>query len=500
MRLGYFSSALMDSTYVFRKTPKGEQEVSVRSLPYAAWLTLVMIDGRSSVGKLASLQPKLPELELSLEGLLKGGYIEVASAPTAGGSFVAASIDTESPPSQENVGHPFASTRRWLRGGIILFLFLIVSASLLLLVQRSLGQFTAHIEALVALQPGKVSISSSTIVFRPHPVLRLTNVIAGRSLRVGELLARPSWRALLRGSGPISLIELREAKVASSDLLALLHPAGASRDNGVWAERVTFASSELDLGGTAISFSGELTYRADGRLKHATLSIDDGKAQVRIDDSAVELSARDWSLPTTPIVTFDQLDASGTLERTRLVLDRVGALLYDGLVKGRLILDWGVGLLTEGSLTTKNLDVTSLVGSFTRDFPVAGRLDATGDFASRAANVDDLLDQLRLKADFRVKRGVLYSADISAAAVGDARGGTTQFEDLSGHVQAAAQSLSFRDVELTSGIVSAKGYLDVAASRKIIGRFTVRLKSQGDKATTISIGGSVSEPRLRLQD
>jgi hypothetical protein len=289
--------------------------------------------------------------------------------------------------------------------------------------------------------------------------------------------------------------------VSASDLLALLHPATAPLDKrDVWAERVTFAASELELGGTAIPFSGELTYRAGGELTHASLSVDSGKGQVSIAGSAVELSARSWSLPMAPVVSFEQVDASGTLESTRLVLDRIEALVHDGLVNGSVVLDWSVGLLAEGRFTTSNLDVASLVGSLTRDFAAAGRLDATGEFASRAANADALLEQLSLNANFRVKRGVLYSADISAAAVGDTRGGTTQFDDLSGNVQTAARSLSFRDVKLTSGTFSAKGDLDITASRKIIGRLTVRLKSQGESTATISIGGSLSEPRLKLED
>jgi hypothetical protein len=199
-----------------------------------------------------------------------------------------------------------------------------------------------------------------------------------------------------------------------------------------------------------------------------------------------------------PAVTFERLDATGNLEGSRLVLDRVEALLHDGLVKGDMVLDWSVGLLAEGRFSATNLDAQTLIGGLSDDFSMGGRLDAAGSFAARASNAGALIENLSVSADFRVKRGVLYNADIQAAALGDAHSGTTRFDELTGNVQTAGRNVSFRRVQLGSGLLTAAGALDVTPSRQIMGRFTVRLKSRSDIAHTISVAGTVREPKLQL--
>ncbi len=496
--------SLMDSTVVFRRTAKGEQEVSLRTLPYAPWLALVMVDGKASAVNLALLKPELPDLADSLQRLLREEYIEIVSPQpthdTSGLGTVSETLpsrrseDAAAAPAPDLRGH----ARRWALRGLVLLPFLL-AAGTLFLVHRSLERFTTHVEELLATQSGKISIGSSAIVFTPRPALKLANVAVGPSLRASEIIAQPSWSTLVGRRKPITLLELHKAKLSAADLLALLNGSGTRRESReAWAERVTLEDSELEVGGLKIEFSGELSYVSDGKLERAILSIDDGKAQAKLADSVFEFSAREWSLPTTPEITFDQLDASGTLEGTRLTLDRVGALLHDGLVKGSMVLDWNVGLLAEGRFSATNLEMQSLFANLGRNFSVGGRLDADGQFATRGADTDHLLENLGLSADFRVKRGILYNADISGAVAGETRGGATGFDELSGNLQTAGRNLSFRDIKLGSGMLTVKGDLDITPSRQLVGRFSVRLKSGDERASTISVGGSLAEPRLQL--
>lgn len=477
--------------------------MSLRSLPYAPWLALVMVDGKSSAGKLASLQPELPDLEQSLQTLLREQYIEIISPQPAleeigqtGGSEVTQSQQSG---GEASASVDFAATaKRWAVRGLVLLPFLLAALALFL-VHRSLERFTVHVEELLATRPGKVTIGSSAVIFRPRPALKLSDVAVGPSLRVGEVIAQPSWSTLLGRRKPIALLELEDAKLSVGDLLGLLHGSTTRRESTeVWAERVVLEDSELDVGGMEFEFSAELSYVPDGKLARATLSIDDGKARATLAGSAFEFSAREWSLPTTPELTFDQLDASGTLDGNHLVLDRIGALLHDGLVKGNLVLDWSVGLLAEGRFAATNLELQTLLGDMSRDFSVGGRLDAEGQVATRGGDADALIENLGLNADFRVKRGILYNADFSGAVAGEARGGATRFDELSGNLQSAGRNLSFRNIKLGSGILSARGDLDITPSHQLVGRFTVRLRSEEERASTISVGGSLTAPRLQL--
>lgn len=491
---------MMNSTCVYRRTPKGEREISLRSLPHEPWLVLVMVDGKSSVDDLVSLKPQLPDLPRSLDRLLREGYIEaIAQRPTPIANQSATS-STPWAPDDGSAGIDFAGlVATWTRRILILLPFLAVVV-VLFLVHQSLECLTSQIEESLAKSARHVSIGSSSIVFTPRPALKLTDLAVGESLRVREVVAQPGWSTLFGRPGSITLLELREARLSAEELLALLQSsATALTADGIRIERMTFAASRLDLNGIVLApLSGDVRYAPDGTLERANLSLDEGRAQASVVGSAVELSASNWSTPTVPSVTLERFDATGNLGGNRLALDRVEALLHDGLVKGDLVLDWTAGLLAEGRFSAANLDVQTLIGSFTQDIALGGRLDADGSFSARAVSAAALLENLSVGVDFRVKRGVLYNTDLSAAAVGNVHGGATQFEELTGNLQTAGRSLSFRRLQLGSGLLTAKGNLDVTPSRQIMGSFSVRLKSQGSSAATISVGGSLTQPRLQL--
>jgi hypothetical protein len=498
--------ALMDPGIIFQRTPKGERETSLRSLPHEPWLTLVMVDGKSSVGDLAALKPALPDVAPSIERLLHEGYIETVSSPDAPMLATRASERGKHTPmahEEAAAGLDFSGiAARWGRRGLVLLPFLVVAAALLL-AHQSLELFSARLEEALAKQGQSVSIGSSSFIFTPRPALRLTDISVGKALKVREVIAQPGWSLLMGRSGPITLLEIREGTLKAAELLALLQGGGALSASEFRLERVMLSATKIDLDGIMVApIAGDLRYGRKGQLEHATLLLDDGRARLTVTPeegrSAVEFSARNWSTPTAPAVGFERLDASGSLESNRLVLDRVEGLLSDGLVKGNLTLDWSVGLVAEGRFSATNLELQNLIGGFTRDFSVGGRLDAEGTFNARADTAAALIENVSVVADFRVKRGVLYNADIAATAAGDVRGGTTRFEELTGHIQTAGRGFSLRGIQMGSGLLTAKGILDVTPSRQIMGRFTVRLKSQGDSSSTISVSGTLKEPRLQF--
>ena len=381
----------MDPGLIFQRTPKGEREISLRLLPHEPWLTLVMVDGKSSVGDLVALKPALPDVGPSLERLLHEGYIEALSPPSAPIPATRTS-DRGKPPmayEEARVGIDYSRvSARWGRRGLLLLPFLVVAATLLF-ARHSLELFSVRLEDALAKQGQSVSIGSNSLIFTPRPALRLTDISVGKALKVGEIIAQPGWSLLMGRSGPITLLEIREATLEPPELLALLQRGAALPASQFRVERVMLSSAKLDLGGIMVApIAGDLRYGRAGQLEHATLSLDDARTQLTVTaeegKSAVELSVRNWSTPTAPPVSFERLDASGSLESHRLVLDRAEGLLNDGIAKGNLTLDWSVGLVAEGRFSVTNLDLQNLIGGFTRDFSVGGRLDAEGTFNAKA--------------------------------------------------------------------------------------------------------------------
>jgi hypothetical protein len=496
---------LMHSSSVFRRTAKGEEAVSLRSLPHGPWLALVMIDGKASLSDLVALHPRLPNTAESVALLLRDGYIEPVSRAADEHTIQG---DAESPgaPGEQGgttSGISTSATRsRWLRRVVLLLPVLFVALAWIL-VNRSLETFKVEIEGALTQVRG-VSIGSASYAFEPRPALRLTNVALGSQSKVGEMVVLPAWSTLLGISGPIARVRVRSAVLAAPEVLGLLGDGSSlAAHEKLMAEQVVLEASTIDLAGFVLArVDGDLRYGSDRQLTAATFSLEEGKAQLAATRTeagiAIEISARNWSSPTEPAVHFERLDASGRMEGTRFVLDRFEGIVHDGILRGDITLDIATGLVATGHFGGKNLDLQGILGRSRSGLSAGGRLDGEGSFRAQATSLKGLIENATLSADFRVKQGVVYQADFPAAAMGLSGGGSTQFEELTGRVQIASQSCLLQQIRLRSRLLSAAGNLDITPSQQIAGRFTVSLESQGARASTIRVGGNLTAPKLQI--
>ncbi len=64
---------------IYRKTFKGIDEIAFKTtgLPLRMMSYLLVVDGQSSVDKLAAHNPQLPSLQAVLQGLQEQGFLEV---------------------------------------------------------------------------------------------------------------------------------------------------------------------------------------------------------------------------------------------------------------------------------------------------------------------------------------------------------------------------------------------------------------------------------------
>jgi hypothetical protein len=466
-----------------------------------------MVDGRSSAGDLMATKPKLPEVARSLEQLRREGFIEplgadfMPSAPTETADpdpLPVTPVDADAALRQDDS----AAVAKWVRRGMFLLPVALLAAAVFL-GYRSLDDLRARVEATLGKRAGGLSSTEVTFSFRPWPVLTFSNVAIGKTFKAQELVVHPAFRQLLGRPGPISHLEFQVATLAGPDLLgALVGPGLAQAAGPPLAERITLNASELRLGSLALSpLAADLRYGSDGKLERAVLAVEERRARMvvkgRDGELTFEFAASNWSTPTDPPLSFRQLDASGLLDGERIVLSRVEGVLYDGLIKGGLTLDWRPSLAAEGRFSVTNIELQGLIAAFTGDFSVGGRLDAEGEFGARASSFEGLLREVNVDATFHLKRGVVHDADIVTAVRDDSTGGATQFDDLRGTLQTAGRAFSFREIELASGTVKATGTLDVTASRQLLGRFLVKPLTASQRGGTVVVGGSLKAPTLR---
>jgi hypothetical protein len=101
-----------------------------------------------------------------------------------------------------------------------------------------------------------------------------------------------------------------------------------------------------------------------------------------------------------------------------------------------------------------------------------------------------------------LKDGALENIDIVRAIQSPSRdgqsGGKTQFHEITGDLQTAGSRLSYRNLQLNSGPMTATGTLDVLPNTSLSGISNVRV---GSAAVTVArgvlkIGGTLQNPLL----
>jgi hypothetical protein len=176
--------------------------------------------------------------------------------------------------------------------------------------------------------------------------------------------------------------------------------------------------------------------------------------------------------------------------------------LAAGTLEGALNVRWSGPVSLQGEFKLDNARLQELLAEVTPSFSARGTLRASGRFSMRAADWATLPGSGQLAALFAVSRGELLNVDLARAirspAIGALRGGRTQFETLSGSIQAGSGGYVYRQLQLTSGALNANGMLDVSTSGQLNGRLGAELSTRtGVVARSyLLIGGTVQDPQL----
>jgi hypothetical protein len=113
-----------------------------------------------------------------------------------------------------------------------------------------------------------------------------------------------------------------------------------------------------------------------------------------------------------------------------------------------------------------------------------------------------LFDAPRLEGTFSIASGELNNVDVARALQGakatGLRGGKTRFENLTGAVQVSGNHYSYRQLQLSSGAMSASGNVDVTDGA-LSGRINAEIGTKGVVVARggLSPGGTLRDPVLR---
>jgi uncharacterized protein involved in outer membrane biogenesis len=364
-------------------------------------------------------------------------------------------------------------------------------------------------EAVSRALDAPVTLGAIDVVLLPLPHATLKDMDVGKgAITLTAAAAYPELLSLFSSPRRMRRVELKQLQI-NPEGLAILQRLAEQPSSGpspveiarlnAQDVRVTLAAGPLP----AVKATVELG--AQNQPQKLELSTTDGKARMvavpQGEAWTLDIAARDWALPFGPPLVLTELKANGRVEKQQLVLPAITATLYGGQVAGNAELDWAKGMRLAGRAKVSTLDIAPVLAALKLKASLSGRLDADGSFRAQAAKPAALADALQVDAAFKVDNGVLHGFDLANAAKnllkGGGGGGQTRFDQLTGNVNLAGRAVRLRNLKVASGVLDARGNVDVSASKQLGGRVDVDIKgTAGLVGVPLAVSGTVSDPVL----
>ena len=148
------------------------------------------------------------------------------------------------------------------------------------------------------------------------------------------------------------------------------------------------------------------------------------------------------------------------------------------------------------------MNAKQLVGAFTKDIAVTGKLDGNFTFAAEGPTLEALFTSAARAGQVPLGEGSISNVDLVAVMQSDAAGqraGVTKFAELTGEFSRADHRASYRRSNLQGGVLRGNGAVDVGAEqqpRRGASRLEIRSQVAQDRGA-FAVSGTVARPIIR---
>lgn len=364
--------------------------------------------------------------------------------------------------------------------------------------------------ALSGLVGQNVRIGRVAASFSPSPAIALESISIGESgeARVTKIRLVPKLVSLFGGRTAYSNVEVESAVLDGAVLAMFPRALGAAMrsDSPTVIDRVGFSRLGLSLLGIAINdLHGEIL-RADGG---GSLSLFNADRSLRLvvkgdgTNGAVDFEGYGWGTSADSLHRFDSILGQAEWNGRSLAIRKLDARIFDGAVRGALVLDRQGELPTmTGDLEVKSLSVARLMAALGYPSQFDGEMAGSIRFSSRISDWATVLRTVSGDGEFSVQRGMLGGMDlveaVRRAGKAGGTGGATRYENLTGRILLSPQSVRLANLALESGALRANGGLDVARDGKLSGRLDVEIRGSATVLRApVTLGATLRSPELK---
>lgn len=396
----------------------------------------------------------------------------------------------------------------WVRNIGIGALFLLVAAVGVLHLVPLRGYANKLEKGIGAwLHEDAVSISSLKFSLVPSPHLKFEGFTVGKALDAKATHGRIfiDIPALLGDRIVINALELENVTITGDAPRRIVSWGRAEgKREAATIESIRMRAVKIDVKPEIQPFEAVLSFTKDGVLGNVNLA-GEGKwnATLRPAEGGYEVtfSARTWNLPMGAPIPINDVSGKGLLTASDITFSEFEASVLEGKVNGTLKASWGPVVRLASDLALAHVRAEQLVGAFTKDIAVTGKIDGNFVVSAESPTAQALLAAPRVQGKFRLTDGSISNTDLVAAmqsADAAGRAGVTKFAELSGELGAADGRLSYRNLNLQGGVLKGGGSIDVAANSSLSGRLTVEIRSNvAQDRGSFAVTGAVARPVLR---
>ena len=336
-----------------------------------------------------------------------------------------------------------------------------------------------------------VSIGSMHVSILSGFTINLQNIKLGttQDVKIDKVTLLPEFGSVFGDVKILRSVEVDSATVAE-EVLPRLHKwlEAAVADKNMQIGRIVIKSIKLESRTAKVPpFDADLQLSPEGSIQKAVLSTADGKLNLELvpHDDQIDIAmsaAKGWVPPLGPQIEFTDLTLKAVAAHNQIRIEKFEALLYGGAARGSAIINWGGPWSVEGEVFTERIGLQELMAVFTREARSTGQLQSRLRYSLPAQGLATLFDSPQIDGTFDIKKGDLDGVDLVRALQSGGRGvtqgGATRFEEISGTLALSNGRYQYRNMKLSSGLLSATGAFEVSPNKDVSGRISIELRSQ----------------------
>lgn len=366
-----------------------------------------------------------------------------------------------------------------------------------------LQEFIAPIEQRMSAQlkqPVKIGSMSAAILPIPKVELQNVSIGAGEEIKVSTLAIFADPLTLFSEQKVISNIEFKGTVVDGRRLEQLTTALkGMGGDVQYPIRHLTIQNLKVSTEGIEVPPLSGSADIAQGQFTRVVLHSDDSKFNVEVvpmqNRWQLSFGVKERALPSLPDVLFSDFSAKGLIGDGEVDFSEIDAHAYGGILSGRGKLTWRKGWQLQGRMQAKTMELDKMFPQF----GLAGEVFADGSFLMQSARLAQLGDAPKLDGSFSANKGVINGMDMVETARLSSHehlpGGRTHFDVMTGAMQIDNHVKRFRQVKISSGMLSATGSFEVSATNQLSGNFGAEIKMRAGN-NALGLSGALNEPKL----